>query len=73
MADFAFSAVNGTTSARVKVHITLGGVGRGFTPLQEDKTLDVELGSGTYSWVARRNDEIVASGNSSGGQIKIIL
>ena len=73
MADFAFRAVIGTTSAPVKVHITLGGVGRGFTPTKTDETLDVSLGSGTYSWVARRNDEIVASGNSSGGQIKIIL
>ena len=73
MADFAFRTVIGPTSAPVKVHITLGGVSRGFTPIKKNETLDVELGSGTYSWVARRNDEIVASGNSSGGQIKIIL
>ena len=73
MADFAFRAVIGRNSEPVKVHITLGGVDRGFTPTEKNEALNVELGSGTYSWVARRNGEIVARGESAGGQIKIIL
>lgn len=74
MPTFMFKAVKSSTDEPVKVHITLGGVDRGFTSDRPNDYLTVEVGqSGTYSWYAKRNGSKVDSGDSTGGRITVYV
>jgi hypothetical protein len=74
MPTFLFNAVIAKTDEPVKAYITLGGVGRGFTPDQKNQYLKVELSqTGTYNWHAKRNNSIIAKGESNGGYITVYI
>ena len=74
MPTFLFRASNAITDEPVKVHISLGGVDRGFTPASEGQFLEVEVSQrGTYSWFARRGGVTIRKGTSSGGEIHIAI
>jgi hypothetical protein len=74
MPTFLFRASNAKTDDPIKVHITLGGVERGFTPDRQNEFLEVTVNQkGSYSWSARRNGTTVRQGDSSGGEIHIAL
>lgn len=74
MPTFLFRAQYAKTDLPAKVHITLGGVDRGFTPERKNEFLKVELSQrGEYSWYARKNGDRVGSGESDGGEIVVIL
>jgi hypothetical protein len=74
MPTFLFRAENAKTDEPVKVHITLGGVARGYTPERKNQHLEVTTAqSGTYSWFARRNGETIKKGESSGGEVVVFV
>lgn len=74
MPTFLFRASNAKTDEPIKVHITLGGVERGFTPDKPNQYLEVSVTQkGTYSWSARRNGSTIRKGDSSGGEIHIAI
>lgn len=74
MPTFLFKAINAQTDAPVKVHITLAGVDRGFTPDRPNQFLEVQVSqSGTYGWYAKRNGSIVRKGESRGGEVVVYV
>lgn len=74
MPTFLFRAENAQTDVPVKVHITLGGVDRGYTPDRQNQFLEVQLSSsGTYSWYAKRDGKIIRKGDSKGGEIVVYV
>lgn len=74
MPTFLFRAVNAQTDVPVKVHITLGGKERGYTPDRQNQFLEVQLSqTGTYSWHAKRDGKLVRSGDSKGGEIVVYV
>ena len=74
MPTFLFRAVNAKTDQPVKVHITLAGVARGFTPDRSNQYLEVTLSTtGTYSWYAKQNGSVVRTGESKGGEIVVAV
>ena len=74
MPTFLFKAVKARTDEPVKVHITLGGVDRGYTPERANQYLEVQVGQrGSYSWYAKRNGSLVRKGESDGGEIVVYV
>lgn len=74
MPTFLFKAVKARTDEPVKVHITLGGVERGFTPDRANQYLEVHVSQrGSYSWSAKRNGSLVRKGESDGGEIIVYV
>lgn len=74
MAHFRFRAINSKTGDPTKVEIYLGGTSRGFTPDRKDSWLDVETSmSGKFSWYAKKSGAKVDSGESSGGNITVLV
>jgi len=74
MAIYKFIAKKASTSEPLKVEVFLAGKSRGFTPGTSNGGLIVETTqSGSFSWYAKKGGTKVDSGESSGGNITIVV